>query len=764
MVLRLFLFSSRVPAAKVELLDIPVVSCMVLDPAKQGSRALSEKNSGNGNHEGRGFMSLRTKFVLFISLIIIASCSSLSWYFTRSYSDAMSSGVIGRGSILVKDLAYNGRLGVFTEDQVTLNQYIESVMGVEEVIYVVISGPEGKVLVAKSKGALTDRKRLTRSTATPLYPDPASGKAAFDAESSEPVVRLFTTIDGERVYDFAVPVRRRIPEAPTLEGTELPARSSTKLYGVVRVGVTDEKMRQDLNAVIWNIILLTIAIIMGGIITTILLAGRIITPLRSLASVAKRVAEGDLTISVEPRTHDEVGQLTGIFNQMTRSLKQRDLAISAQIETITKQVNQLTTLNQTGAAITSTLDLDKLLTTVLHLMVDNVGFTRMLLMLYDSTRGIAFGARVAGVSGEMKRAVQAVEIPIRDDGTVHAELLLHGWPILVTDIAASAHRIYPPILAMARQVGVTSFVCAPLKSKQRILGFVGADKGAQRCTQEDLELLTTIASNIGIAIDNALAYQQLEQLTQSLEHRVQERTRELQNANEKLRELDLLKSTFVSTVSHELRTPMTSIKGYVENMLDGLGGKLTEKQSYYLTRVKYNVERLTRMISELLDLSRIEAGQIQMNRVSVSIPELVAEVVEGFQTIAEEKSVSVSGLPKGRLPIIQADRDKLHQILSNLIQNAVKFTPTGGETRVEAEVIEGGFVRISVVDTGCGIPPHELNKVFDRFYRGDSVPPEARGAGLGLAITKSLVEMHGGQIRVESTPGRGSRFSFTLPI
>jgi methyl-accepting chemotaxis protein len=206
---------------------------------------------------------------------------------------------------------------------------------------------------------LTDRKGLPRSLAPPLYPDPASAKAVFALVGSEPVVRQFTTTDGERVYDFAVPVRRRSPEEPLLEpfsfksqetplGRELTTKSLAKVYGVVQVGVTDERMRQDLNAVIWNIVLLTIAIIIGGIVTTILLAGRIITPLRSLASVARRVAEGDLTTSVEPTTHDEVGQLTGIFNQMTRSLKERDLAISTQIETITKQVKQLTTLNHSG--------------------------------------------------------------------------------------------------------------------------------------------------------------------------------------------------------------------------------------------------------------------------------------------------------------------------------------------------------------------------------------------------------------------------------
>jgi signal transduction histidine kinase len=272
----------------------------------------------------------------------------------------------------------------------------------------------------------------------------------------------------------------------------------------------------------------------------------------------------------------------------------------------------------------------------------------------------------------------------------------------------------------------------------------------------------TVASQVAGALDNGRAYQELERFTQTLERRVQERTQELVAANEKLQELDRLKSAFVSIVSHELRTPMTSIKGYVENMLDGLTGLLTDKQAYYLGRVRFNVERLTRMINDLLDLSRIEAGRAELALAATPVAEFITEITESLQPVASAKGVALRGQFHGEPAVMQADRDKLHQILTNLIQNAVKFTPTGGEIGVDAR-LDDGFVLFCVADTGCGIGPHELSRVFERFYRGEGVQAEQRGAGLGLAITKSLVELHGGKIWVESQLGQGSRFFFTIP-
>jgi signal transduction histidine kinase/HAMP domain-containing protein len=736
----------------------------------------------------RRFISLRTKFVVFISLIIFAVCSSLSWYFVTQRRELMTSTLINTGSLLARNLAHNSRYALFTEDQVSLTRLIDGEMEVAEVVYVVITGPDGRVLAAKSKGMLTDAKTLTRAPATPLYPDPAIAKPVFGATSNNPVITQFSPAGGETemvlvskgkagavimpitkaggdiLYDFAVPVMRRAPPQPLGPEIDLTAKTPAKVYGVVQVGLTGAQMQQALTAVIWNAALITVLIFLGGIAATVVLAGRIITPLRSLAAVASRVAQGDLTASVEPSTRDEVGQVTGIFKEMTQSLKDRDRAISSQIQTIRKQVKELTVLNQAGAAIASTLDLDRLLATVLHLLVENLGFARAILMLYDGERQLAFGTRTVGVPEGVGQAAREVEIPVRDDGSIHAEVLLHGKAFLIRDIATVADRMYPLFYTLSRHVGVTSYVVAPLKSKERVLGFVAADRGPHPCAQEDLDLLMTIASHIAVALDNARAYHQLEQLTGTLEQRVRERTQELQSANEKLQELDRLKSAFVSMVSHELRTPMTSIKGYVENMLDGLAGGVTEKQSAYLTRVKHNVERLTRMINDLLDLSRIEAGAVEMHPAPVSLRELVDDVVETFQREAREKALTLGVSHAGTLPVIQGDRDKLLQVLTNLIQNAIKFTSPGGTIRVESRLKEDRFVEVAVADTGCGIPPHEVDKVFEKFYRGDSVPPESRGAGLGLAITKNLVELHGGRIGVTSVPGEGSRFIFTLPV
>jgi signal transduction histidine kinase len=170
------------------------------------------------------------------------------------------------------------------------------------------------------------------------------------------------------------------------------------------------------------------------------------------------------------------------------------------------------------------------------------------------------------------------------------------------------------------------------------------------------------------------------------------------------------------------------------------------------------------MINELLDLSRIEAGRMELNLAPVSLLDVASDVVESFQTAAREKSIILRSVPRRTLPRVKGDPDKLNRILTNLIQNAIKFTPQGGEIRVEAQMRDEAYVEMVVADSGCGIPLHELDKVFDKFYWSESVPVEARGAGLGLAIAKNLVELHGGKIRVDSTLGEGSRFSFTIPI
>ena len=233
---------------------------------------------------------------------------------------------------------------------------------------------------------------------------------------------------------------------------------------------------------------------------------------------------------------------------------------------------------------------------------------------------------------------------------------------------------------------------------------------------------------------------------------------------QRLKELDKMKSAFVSNVSHELRTPLTAIKASADNMLDRLIGDLNGKQVGYLTRIKSNSDRLARLINDLLDLSTIEAGKIDLRPTKLPLVTLVKEAAESLRPVAAEKLINLTVMSADPGVIAWADRDKVIQVLMNLIGNALKFTPTRGEVTIAVAKNSAAWMQISVTDTGPGIPAEEVNKVFGRFYQiGQAGTQKTQGTGLGLAISKALVEMHGGKIWVESAAGKGSTFSFTLP-
>ena len=233
---------------------------------------------------------------------------------------------------------------------------------------------------------------------------------------------------------------------------------------------------------------------------------------------------------------------------------------------------------------------------------------------------------------------------------------------------------------------------------------------------------------------------------------------------QRLKELDKMKSDFVSSVSHELGTPLTAIKGSVDNMLDGVIGELNEKQIAYLTRIKSNADRLARLINDLLDLSRIEAGKIDLRPTNLSLVTLIKEVAESLRPVAAEKLISLDIASRDPAVMAWADRDKVTQVLMNLIGNALKFTPPHGKVTIAVGRNGDQWVRVSVADTGPGIPTEEINKIFDKFYQiAQSGRQKTKGTGLGLTICKDLVEMQGGKIWVESESGKGSTFAFTLP-
>ncbi|MDX1663848.1 MAG: GAF domain-containing protein [Candidatus Promineifilaceae bacterium] len=232
-------------------------------------------------------------------------------------------------------------------------------------------------------------------------------------------------------------------------------------------------------------------------------------------------------------------------------------------------------------------------------------------------------------------------------------------------------------------------------------------------------------------------------------------------------EADRMKSDFVSTVSHELRTPMTSIKGYADLMLLGAAGKLNPPQQRYLDVIKKNAERLKTLVDDLLDISRIETGKTQLKLQPVDIAQLIDDVVRQHvrgRLQEEEQGIEVATEVAPSLPLANADPDQVTRILTNLVDNAMNYTPAGGQVTLRARAL-GEMIQISVRDTGIGISEEDQKQIFERFYRvEDDRTKDIPGTGLGLSIVRSLVEMHGGELTLSSTPGEGSTFAFTLPL
>ncbi len=255
----------------------------------------------------------------------------------------------------------------------------------------------------------------------------------------------------------------------------------------------------------------------------------------------------------------------------------------------------------------------------------------------------------------------------------------------------------------------------------------------------------------------------------------------LEDAFSRLQELDHLKSSFLATISHELRTPLTSIIGYSEMLAEGMCGPLTKEQLEFVQTIRMKGDQLLRLILSLLDLSKLESGTLRMHPISMPIEAVLQDAISTMAPAAAKKGVKVALATQPATPALRADPDRLRQVFVNLLENAVKFTPKGGEVTVSAELVEGGTsadagglvllapmnrdVEIRVADTGIGIPAHERSRIFDPFYQVDqSSTREQGGAGLGLAIVKRIVEAHGGRIRVEANAPKGTVFVVTLPV
>ena len=355
---------------------------------------------------------------------------------------------------------------------------------------------------------------------------------------------------------------------------------------------------------------------------------------------------------------------------------------------------------------------------------------------------------------------QSLEIP------AYSEKYRQGYTLMVKDTEAT-YKLAPNLLNFFQRCQIRAKLVAPIVVQGELWGLLTAHQcTAPRDWQErEQTFLKRIAEHLAIAIDQAQLYAQLQQQKQTLEQQVIERTQELRDALIAAQSASRVRNDFLATMSHELRTPLTCVIGMSATLLRWSFGHLSDRQRHYLQTIHDSGEHLLALINDMLDLSQVEAGKAVLSITEFSLSGLVTQSLEAFQDKAEATGITLEldlQIAEGH-DSFTADRRRLKQVLLNLLSNAVKFTPEGGKVTLRSW-LEGTNAVLQVEDTGIGIPEHQRPMLFQKFQQLDtSYQRKYEGTGLGLALTKQLVELHGGWIDVESTVGAGSIFTVQLP-
>ncbi len=308
-------------------------------------------------------------------------------------------------------------------------------------------------------------------------------------------------------------------------------------------------------------------------------------------------------------------------------------------------------------------------------------------------------------------------------------------------------------------LGIKTSMVFPIIAKEKVLGSLifSLSKTKEEISEEEWSVLDSFVGAVGIALDNAILFESLNNITE-----------QLRVANNKLKDLDKLKDEFVSLASHELRTPMTVIKSYVWLILNGKAGEISSQQRKYLETTYASTERLIHLVNDMLNISRIESGRITIEKKPVDLGSLLAEQVSQMVSRGDELGIKIAYDKPSDALVVNADAEKISQVVINLIGNSLKFTPRGGSIFISVADSGNGFMQVNVRDTGRGMSHDEIGKLFQKFIMvGDThlTREKGQGTGLGLYLSKSLIEMHGGKIWAESEgEDKGTTFSFTIPL
>ncbi len=505
-----------------------------------------------------------------------------------------------------------------------------------------------------------------------------------------------------------------------------------------------EEAYASLYEALYRLVYVLLAALIFAGLAGVFLARRMVGPIQALRAGAARIGGGDFTQRISIKTGDELEGLANQFNDMGARLQDSYADLEKKVEQRTSElaqsVGELRALGEVSQAVNSTLDLEQVLSTIVAKATQLSNTEAGAIYVFDEVQQEFRLRATYGMSDEMIAAVRDQHISISE---AVGEATERGEPVQIADLSNERPS---PINEIMLRGGYRARLLVPLLRSDEIFGaLVVRRKEPGEFPKNTVDLLRTFAAQSVLAIQNARLFLEIE-----------EKSRQLADASKH-------KSQFLANMSHELRTPMNAILGYTELILDGIYGEPSEKMVGVLARVQTNGKHLLGLINDVLDLSKIEAGQLTLSLTDYSIKDMVYNVFGVVESLAKNKSLALNVDMPAQLPNAHGDERRLTQVLLNLVGNALKFTDEGGVT-IKTVAAHDSFT-VAVVDTGPGIAPADQAKIFEEFQQADSSTTKQKGGtGLGLAIAKQIVEMHGGRLWVESELGKGSTFQFSLPI
>jgi signal transduction histidine kinase len=417
--------------------------------------------------------------------------------------------------------------------------------------------------------------------------------------------------------------------------------------------------------------------------------------------------------------------------------------LEARTAALTRSVDQLTALGEVGRAVSSSLDLETVLTIIVSRAVELSGLDGGVVFEYDEDTE-EFVQRAAAETGEaLAQALRGVRYR-KGEGALGRKAITRE-PVQVPDITvpgAYDSRIRESLI----ESGIRAVLAVPMIHQDRLIGCLGVTrKRPGEFPAETMDLLRTFATQSALAIQNARLYQE-----------IAEKSRQLQVASQH-------KSEFLANMSHELRTPLNAIIGFSEVLNERMFGELNDKQAEYLKDIHASGQHLLSLINDILDLSKIEAGRTELELTDFNLPATLDNALTLVRERAGSRGIALGLTVDERLEQIRTDERRVRQVVLNLLSNAIKFTPEGGRIDVRAVPVDGS-VEVSVSDTGVGIAPEDQEAIFEEFRQVGTAAKKVEGTGLGLALSRKFVELHGGRIWVKSQVGAGSTFTFTIPM